>query len=68
MKLILRNAYKKYDYLKSMQNDKSPGSDDLTKELYETFWNELKEIFVDSVLETKEKGQLDISQIHAIIK
>ena len=57
-----------YDYLKSMQNDKSPGSDDLTKELYETFWNELKEIFVDSVLETKEKGQLDISQIDAIIK
>ena len=57
-----------YDYLQSMQNDKSPGNDDLTKELYETFWNELKEIFVDSLLETKEKEQLNISQTHAIIK
>ena len=41
-----------------MQNDKSPGNDGLTKEFYETFWNELKEIFVDSVLEAKEKGYL----------
>ena len=47
-----------YDSLKSMQNDKSPGNDGLTKEFYETFWNELKEIFVDSVLETKEERHL----------
>ena len=39
-----------------MQNDKSPGNDGLTKEFYVTFWNELKEIFVDSVSEAKEKG------------
>ena len=45
-----------------MQNDKSPGNDDLTKEFYETFWNKLKEIFVDSVLEAKEKGHLSIPQ------
>ena len=51
-----------------MQNDKSPGNDGLTKEFYETFWNELKEIFVDSVLEAKEKGHLSISQRQAIIK
>ena len=38
-----------------MQNDKSPGNDDVTKEFYETFCNELKGIFVDSVLEAKEK-------------
>ena len=54
-----------YDSLKSMQNDKSPGNDGLTKEFYETFWNELKEIFVDSVLEAKEKGHLSISQRQA---
>ena len=59
---------KSYDLLKSMQNDKSPGNDGLTKEFYETFWNELKEIVVDSVLEAKEKGHLSISQRQAILK
>ena len=41
--------------VKSMQNDKCSGSDRLTKEFYEKFWNELKEIFIYSVTETKEK-------------
>ena len=50
-----------------MQNHKSPGSDGLTKEFYETFWIELKPIFVDSVLEAKEKGHLSISQKQAIV-
>ena len=30
----------------------------LTKEFFETFWNKLKEIFVDSKSETKGKGYL----------
>ena len=51
-----------------MQNDESPANDGLTKEFYETFWNELKEIFVDSVLEANEQGHLSISPRHAIIK
>ena len=51
-----------------MQNDKSPGSNGLTKEFYETFWNELKESFIDSVSETKEKGHLSISQRQVIIR
>ena len=51
-----------------MRNNKSPGNNDLTKEFYETFWNELKEIFVDSLLEAKEKGHLYISQRQTIIK
>ena len=38
-----------------MENGKSPGSNGLTKEFYETFWNELKEIFIESVSESKEK-------------
>ena len=28
--------------LKSIKNDKSPGNDGLTKEFYETFWEEIK--------------------------
>ena len=31
-----------YNSLKSMQSDKSPGNDGLTKEFYEMFWSELK--------------------------
>ena len=45
-----------------MQNDKSLGTYGVTKEFYETFWNELKEIFVDSVSGAKEKGYLSTSQ------
>ena len=51
-----------------MQNDKSLGNDGSTNKFYETFWNELNEIFLDSVLEAKEKGHLSISQRQAIIK
>ena len=51
-----------------MQNDKSPGNGGLTKEYYEIFWDELKEIFIDSVSETKEKGHLNTSQRQAIIR
>ena len=38
-----------------MKNNKSPGNDGLTKEFYETFWDELKTIFIKSLLEAKEK-------------
>ena len=41
-----------------MKNDKSPGNDDLTKEFYETFWDDQNEIFVNSVREAKEIGHL----------
>ena len=51
-----------------MRSDKSPGNDGSTEEFYETFWTELKEIFVDSVSEAKEKGILSTSQRQAIIK
>ena len=45
-----------------MQNEKSTGNDELTKEFYEKFRNKLIEIFVDSVLEvTKEKEDLSTS-------
>ena len=51
-----------------MQNDKSPGNNGLTKEFYETLWDELKEIFVISVREAKEIGHLSTSQRQVIIK
>ena len=41
--------------LKSMQNNKTPGNDGLTKEFYETFWNEIKNPFVNSIMKAREK-------------
>ena len=32
--------------LKSMENNKSPGNDGLSKEFYECFWNEIKNPFL----------------------
>ena len=54
--------------LKSMQNNKSPGNDRLTKEFYETFWNEIKHPFMNSIMEAREKKKLGTSQLQAVIK
>ena len=51
-----------------MENDKSPGTNSLRKEFYDTFWNLMREIFVDFELEMKEKGHLSTSHRLAIIK
>ena len=42
-----------------MENGKSPANDGLTKEFYESFQNELKEIFIESLSESKEKDQVN---------
>ena len=57
-----------YKSLRSMQNDKSPRNHGLTKEFYETFWDDLKKISVNSVREAEEIGHLSTSQRQAIIK
>ena len=54
--------------LKSIQNNKTPGNDGLTKEFYETFWNKIKYVFLKSLKQAKEKDQLSISQRQAVIK
>ena len=51
-----------------MQNNKTPGNDGLTKELYETLQNEIKYVFLKSLKQANEKGQLSISQRQAVIK
>ena len=51
-----------------MQNNKSPGNDGLTKEFYETFWNEIKHPFMNSIMEAREKKKLSTSQRQAVIR
>lgn len=38
-----------YEVLKSISNNKPPRNDGLTKELYEIFWDDLKELYVMSM-------------------
>ena len=47
--------------LKSMLNDKSPGNDGLTKELYEAFWEEIKIPLFNSIMKSFQNGELSTS-------
>ena len=51
-----------------MQNNKTLSNDGLTKEFYETFWNEIKDVFLKSLKQAKKKRQLSIYQRQAVIK
>ena len=52
--------------LKSMQNKKFPGKDGLTKEFHETFWNETKTPFMNSIVEARKEKKLSTSQRQAV--
>ena len=51
-----------------MSNVNSPGLDDLTKEFYEHFWDDLKFYFINSLKQSKTDVRLPISQTQAFIK
>ena len=54
--------------LTSMDNDKSPGNDGITKEFYVKFWDVVKEPLCASVRQSFITGELSTSQKQAIIK
>ena len=54
--------------LNSIPNNKSPGNDDLTKEFYEVFWEDLKTSLTLSFKSAFDKGELSSSQKQAVIK
>ena len=57
-----------YISLMSMENNKSPGNDGLTKELFATFWEDIKDAFLNSCSAAKFKKELSTSQRQAVIK
>lgn len=52
--------------MKSRKNDKAAENDGLTKEYYETFWDNIKETLDSSI--NKAKIEQSISQRQAIMK
>ena len=57
-----------YQSLINMENNKSPGNSGLTKEFYCTFRNEIKNIFINSLRESKYLKVLSTFQWQAIIR
>ena len=57
-----------FEALKYMQNNKSPGNDGLSKEFYETFWEELKKPFMYATQKSYNIKQLCVSKRQAVIK
>ena len=54
--------------LKSMNHNKSPGNDGLSKEFYECFWDEVKKPFLASIHKAFLNQELSTSQKQAVIK
>ena len=57
-----------FESVEGMQDGKSPGNDGLNTEFYKAFWVNIKQPFIASIVESKIKGCLSISQRQAIIK
>ena len=57
-----------YISLMSMQKNKSPGNDGLTKEFFVAFWEDIKGVFLNSCRTAKLKKELSTLQRQAIIK
>ena len=51
-----------------MDNDESPGIDDITKEFYIKFWNVVKEPLCASIQQSFIAGELSTSQKQVITK
>ena len=57
-----------YESMISFDNNKSPGNNGLTKEFYQTFWQDVKDIFFNSLQKSKRLKYLCTSQRQAKIK
>ena len=55
------------EILNDLAKNKSPGNDGIPVEFYLSFWNDLEDIFMESVLDSFEKGEMSTSQRQAIL-
>ncbi|KAL9962757.1 hypothetical protein ACROYT_G031895 [Oculina patagonica] len=53
--------------LKTMESNKSPGTDGIPAEFYKVFWNDIKSFLLASINASYEKGLLSISQRRGLI-
>ena len=56
------------DALKSMEPEKTPGSDGIPAEFYKVFWNDISEHLVTSINHAYQKEQFSVTQRRGIIK
>ena len=42
-----------------MPSNKSLSNNGLSKKFYETFWEDIKDVFIDSLMQAKMKGSLN---------
>ena len=53
--------------IKNMKNNKTPGTDGFSVELYKVFWPDINKILIKSFNEAFKKGSLSITQKQSII-
>ena len=56
-----------YDVVKNLKLNRSPGTDGLTSEFFQTFWDQLDSLYFEMINETFEKGSLPDSTKKSII-
>ena len=63
------SSYKKecWEALQRMQNDKIPGSNELTKEFYVCFFNKVSNILITALNHSLTTGMLSASQHQALV-
>ena len=54
--------------LKCIAHNKTPGNDGLSKDFYQTFRKDIKDVFINSLKQEKIEGTLNISQRQVVIK
>ena len=57
-----------FEALKGIPNNKFPRNDGLIKEFYETFWDELKDSFINSIKLAYQTKALSTSKRQTVIK